>query len=53
MSVLPDGGGVAAPLDHADEAAGLDPRTITAAAPLPDDLRYALEAINHPGRARS
>lgn len=25
------------------------PRTIAAADPLPDDLRHALEAINHPG----
>jgi hypothetical protein len=25
------------------------PRTITAADPLPEDLRHALEAINHPG----
>jgi uncharacterized protein (DUF1501 family) len=24
------------------------PRTITAADPLPEDLRHALEAINHP-----
>ena len=24
-------------------------RTITAADPLPDDLRQALDAINHPG----
>jgi hypothetical protein len=36
-----------------DEVFGTHTHTITAADPLPDDLRQALEAINHaaPGRA--